>query len=251
MNTQCYSSARRIGTLENPVTRLVCLSCMVYFALHAVAVRADFFVFGNRATWSADANPNGSEDFNNFTVNTQFRTQPVAVNNMLITGVVGNSGADTNIISVTRDSTSSLYELDSTPFLLGDVEDAQEINLQFTNPVSAWGADFRGIANTNGPIPRRTLIQIFDTNNVLQYSHTPVAGGMDFRQFIGFTSTTTPIGRIVFTDPVIRAGANFDVFAVDNIQFTVTAVPEPSSLMLLGMLTTGLATWMRRRNQQK
>ncbi len=74
---------------------------------------------------------------------------------------------------------------------------------------------------------------------------------MDFRQFIGFTSTTTPIGRIVFTDPVIRAGANFDVFAVDNIQFTITAVPEPSSLMLLGMLTTGLATWMRRRNQQK
>ncbi len=134
MNTQCYSSARRIGTLENRLQTGVSLLHGL-FRSSRCGCASGLLRIWKPCDLVCRRNPNGSEDFNNFTVNTQFRTQPVAVNNMLITGVVGNSGADTNIISVTRDSTSSLYELDSTPFLLGDVEDARR--LTFNSPIQS------------------------------------------------------------------------------------------------------------------
>lgn len=216
--------------------RFAFVGMIALLGLHAGTARAGIVSYTDRPTWQTAAGPlSGTEDFNGFTADAQFRTTTVAANNMTIAGSTGFNGDDTNLIDAAPFVFGGFYVFpDNSSYLLGDLVDGATITFTFTRPLTAWGADFTGIADG-----RPTRLDVFDTSSVLIGSIALASDDLAELQFYGFTTTGgDTVGSIVLVNP---GGAN-DVFGIDNIGFVAvgaTAVPEPSSLALAGL--AGLA----------
>lgn len=219
------------------------LICVCLLSAGANRLHASLTLYSDRATWASAANPTGSEDFNSFTADTQFRTQSVAVNNMLISG----SGSIYNyILAVPTQLIIDQQRIDSSPFILGHVRTdpnsntISNIRFDFSTPVYAWGADFRGIGNSIN----NSRINVFGSNAELQGSIATSSADNSSLQFIGFTSSA-PVESVLIVNTVNSA----DVFGMDNVQFSITAVPEPTSIAGFGMLTIGFAVLRLRKSR--
>src|SRR5581483_8206367 len=127
------------------------------------AAHAGITTFTNRATWSAAASPNGAENFNGFGADATFQNTSVAISNGTVTGEPGSNGAQTNKIDAPALEFGGVYSIDGTSELLGDVVGSQQFTINFTTPVTAWGADFKGVADGG----RTTRIDVFDSTNTL------------------------------------------------------------------------------------
>ena len=206
------------------------------------AADAGFLTFADRATWQLAAGPlAGVETFNGFTADTSFQTNPVAANNMTFIGSPGINGTTTNKVDVPAFEIGGTLAYDDTAYLLGDATPTGPLSIQFGVAVSAWGADFVGIADN-----RPTALNAFSASGTLIGS---IALASDptgrQKQFYGFATTG---GDQVARITIVTAAIN-DVFGIDNIAFaTPGAVPEPGSLGLLaGALGVALAARKLRR----
>ncbi|MEX0727025.1 MAG: PEP-CTERM sorting domain-containing protein [Planctomycetaceae bacterium] len=208
-------------------------------------------LYTSRATWEAAVGPlSGTEDFNSFAVDTEFRTSSVALNNMTLTGETGNNGSTANKIDVPEFEKPKVYtplDVDGTNFIFGDLASSQEMEFDMTVDVTAWGVDTAGIAND---ATMTTQMLIYDDSDTLLETYVfPTSNVADGIGFIGIRTTGGDVvGRIVFTN----TSPFFDYFGLDNIGFATSSVeapglPEPSSLVLLGLGTVGLLTLVRRR----
>jgi hypothetical protein len=225
--------------------RFVFVALLVAFGTCVRTAEAGFVQFTDRPTWQAAAGPlSGTEDFNGFTTDAQFRTTTVSANNMTIAGSTGTNGTQTNKIDASPFEFSGFYAANGTSYLLGDLVNGATITFTFTTPVTAWGGDFRGIADGGRP----TRMDVFDASDTLIGSIQFMSDATNQQdQFYGFTSTTS-VDHLVIVNP---GGAN-DAFGLDNIGFvtgaTPVAAPEPTSLALLATAGMSLgASLLRRR----
>ncbi len=221
----------------------VAFGLMIGLVSGANVAHAGIITYTNRATWAAAASPNGAENFNGFGADATFQNVSVAISNGTVTGEPGSNGATTNKIDAPALEFGGFYSIDGTSELLGDVVGSQKITINFTSPVTAWGADFKGVADGG----RTTRIDVYDSSNTLLGSVPMASDGTNNQlQFYGFTVTMGAASRIELTG---NTDGN-DVFGVDNIQFTtgaVAAVPEPSTFALFALGGAGLAGWRRWR----
>ncbi len=119
--------------------------------------------------------------------------------------------------------------------------DGVKLVFNFANGgTTAVGFDYFN-PGTNGNFV--SAIQVFDRNGALLASVSPTSTATG--AFFGITSTTA-IGRITMQNFAPGPGSE-NVEVADNISFGA-AIPEPSTLALLGLgaLTLGLATRKRR-----
>lgn len=118
------------------------------------------------------------------------------------------------------------------------------VDLQFTNPVYAWGADFYGAES--GELENLVLTS---GNSVI--GTIPVSVDTGFFGFVispeqGIDSITFE-SRLDNPDPTVGQGFSLENVTGAYVTQPVPAVPEPSSLVLLG---TGLSFLVARRRQR-
>ena len=116
---------------------------------------------------------------------------------------------------------------------------------------SAFGAVFVDLENAN-----QTKIDFFDQNNALFYTHNVLNGANRSLTFFGGVATAgEQISRVRITFPNnyltsngIRANEVEDFVVLDNVSFArIAAVPEPSSMWLLGLAGLSLVACRRVR----
>lgn len=117
--------------------------------------------------------------------------------------------------------------LDGTP--------KREVNITFSGPIVAWGADF-GTRNTFSDDPEVTFGD--DQERLGQI----IPGGLGNSSFVGFISED-PFDFLNFKDPSVSTA----VFGADNLSFVQldSSVPEPSTFVFLAMAVFGLAFFKR------
>lgn len=193
------------------------------------------------ATWLAavGGTASWSEDFSSFTSDESFLSS--AVNTSAFSLQATNSGrVFRNNIDVPpvqfTDNNGTAYASMFTNF--GE----QTVNLRLNQSISAWGAEF--FAARSG---EAVLLDLFSSTDALLSSvEVSVNSG-----FFGFVMAPgAAVARIEFRSATENPGPGGEGFGMDNVTgVTAVAVPEPTTLGLLGMgfLFLGAATRRRTR----
>ena len=235
------------------ITKLfLTLAALVLFSTSAAAVPV---VFTNRPLFDAATagSPRATENFQGFLVDTQFRTAAVAANGFSIQQVnlAGPVSTFRNII----DPPPFLFaEGQTTTYASSFVNFGETaIDITFTNPVYAFGADFFGVT---GPLPgvaEGLLMDLFTPGGAL-FATLAVPMTAPAGSFFGFVNTSQAelIGRIRFRGATLIPGGTGEGFGIDNTVSVLPGgqvIPEPTTMILLGSGLAGLAARARKRRK--
>ncbi len=175
-----------------------------------------------------------TEDFNSTNPGTLPKNATTNVGLLDIEVIVPQGAQGVTIIS---DGTGE-FNFDGSNYLhMGlDGTPKREVNISFSGPIVAWGADF-GTRNTFSDDPAVTFGDVFE-----QRLGQLIPGGLGNSSFVGFISED-PFDFLNFKDPF----ASTAVFGADNLSFVQldSSVPEPSTFIFLAMAVFGLAFFKR------
>ena len=157
-------------------------------------------------------------------------------------------GAFTSQGNLSLDAPSQSYTTDGSTNLYVNTSYGGWADLQFDQPIVAFGAWFAGINPTNRPyssirVDANSLAGYGSYSHVGNYLPPTTPGGA--LQFIGFTSSQA-FNRIIFEG----AGCCSTSFAMDNVVYSATLAPVPEAdtyaMLLAGLGLMGAV--VRRRN---
>ena len=202
------------------MTRIVLLA-VVALAYGQVA-HAQVTTYADRAAWTAAAGEFvQTEDLNAFVTDTSFQSAVVSLLNMAITQLNGPpaNGDFPNFVDVFPFAEEGRRSIDNTTFIVGEVDDSgTRISIQFTEPVTGWGADL-------GSHDGDTVIDVYDPFGNLLGTTAGVEGDATFYGFHLAGGQTA--GRIEFK----FVGIFNDLFGMDNLSFVAASgTPDPVAL---------------------
>ncbi len=185
--------------------------------------------YSNEASFLAAVGPVSTENFNSFT--SDVTSAGVALFSFTDFTVLGRWVIDAPATQLVTDGSTNLFM---------DVSFGGFTQLQFSQPLLAWGAWFINRAPDTIRVDANGLAGPGSFQSVGLLSPTGSA-----LQFIGFTADQ-PFNRITFEGSL----SSPRTFAIDNLSYAASlapAVPEPASWALMAAGLTGLAGWARRR----
>lgn len=207
-------------TLLNSVVAAVLIGC---FSSNA---DAGFLVFTDRTSWeSAVGGGITTDPFDN----------PIADSNQIT--------LDSGIVSTYVNLTGPRNRVTTDGQFEGFVNQTGQIDLEwaFPIPIVGFGGDFVALNVPNG----LTVVGDFDGTGVQTISIAQTIGSGS--GFFGLVSTSH-FDTIRFSSNDGSGTSSGELYLVDNFSFS--AVPEPTSLALLGMGVTGLCGYRMRRKQK-
>ena len=179
--------------------------------------------FTDRATFEAAAGTVTTQDFESQTVGTNLQNVTTDLGDFSLS-VVSIFGGSFNLIDQfgLNDPNGSIY----ASIGLGGGE---TMTLLFDSAITSFGADFGALND----FVQRSQFEVL--GDILL---APILSGE--ASFFGFTSDTA------FTSLTIRGLSPSDGFGIDNITYSVAAIPVPATLPLLAGGLGLLALWRRR-----
>ncbi|WP_395345193.1 PEP-CTERM sorting domain-containing protein [Ningiella sp. W23] len=206
---------------------LILITC-----LFATSANAALVSFTDRSAFDAAAGATSIEDFDSFTIDTQFHTGTLDVGDFSLS-MTSTPSTNFNIIDVPplANAESDVNgSANMRVFTNGNL--GVDLMFMFDTAISSFGADFRSL---NDEIARTEIVV---GGEVLTL---PIASGSGQASFYGFTSDTA------FTSVIFRGIVN-DVYGIDNVTYgSATAVSAPSTL---AMMLLGVAGFVVARRKQ-
>ncbi len=244
MSTQQHFRSSRKHIIS-PGRRPLILSLAFVVICGANVVHASILPFSDRGTWETAVGSFQTEDVNSFLVDTEFQTAPVSLLNMTISQLNGPpfNGNLSNKVDVSPFAFN--FSVNGTPDVIMEVElvganNHTQVRMDFTSPVSAWGADFR---NHFGSYVQ-PFVNVFDTGGVLQGTISLQTDG-----FHGFRFDAGELAGhlIIRNDNSASIGNAF--LAMDDLSFasSLAPVPEPASVAVWGLLIGCVIAGRRRK----
>lgn len=205
----------------------------------AAPASAAIVEYTSRANFLASAGPTTTETFDAVAIDSQFRTQSFNLGPFAIAGF----GPNQDTLNVINPSSAAIfdYNVNLTPYVLGETSVGTGFTITFSSAIKAFGADFRGFNNLDY-VPR-SVVSV-DGNNL----SPPVVPGNNDASFFGFTSDTAFTAVTFMRNPDYDRVGSSDGFGMDNLTYSgVSAVPEPSTwaMIMLGFAGMGLMAYRR------
>ena len=211
---------------------LFSLAALVALAVgFAFQADAGLLVFNDRDSWQAAlGTANTPYTFNGFTADQSFATSTLNFGSFSLKSKGIPPAGSNKIVADSSDGT-----VNGTAFASMFLDKTRSVELDFTNPALAFGAEFLGNTMNFGVFLHGDRAPVF------------IAGPATSQQYFGVISTS-PIDRIEFLYSGPQGGS--DIVNFDDVG--ISSVPEPSSLMVLGVMAALFATyscWRLRRGK--
>ncbi|MEM6683365.1 MAG: hypothetical protein AAF607_14100, partial [Pseudomonadota bacterium] len=193
--------------------------------------------FTDRSAFIAQTSPQGAIDFENAQAGSSFAGQDLTVGNMALSGGVDDFFT-LNLIAPAGSCIGfnlSFFQIDGSQFACSFVDPEADLRIDFNAPVTAWGADFRDIADDD----RRTKLSFYDDDDALLADYVAEGFNEADQSFIGLDFMGAEASYLIFsfiTGP--QDISNSDVFGMDNVLFstargmTPNPVPVPPAMLL-------------------
>lgn len=208
--------------MKTTTSALVLVSILAF--LPAVADGA-IVQYDDRAAWLAaiGGTPDIEEDFQGFTVDTSFRTAPLAIS----MGTIAQVGLDQlfrNEVDVApfqfSDNNGTTHASCFVNFPDAGPGSETNVEITFSAPVSAWGADFNGILG--GEL---LAVDVNGTEQTVLGTLLPTAGDT----FLGFVATAgEEVDLVIYRSQNQNPGGGGEGFGSDNYAANFAAPDEPA-----------------------
>jgi hypothetical protein len=228
-------SKKQCTRLLFPAAIVALCGLLVAFAIHA---DAGLMVFRDRTSYvAARGGGFGAYNFNSFSADTSFQSSAINFGSFTLSKF--GPATSGNLVDVAPFVDGNT--VNGTPYANLFVDDDTNVTISFPTPLTAWGGDFRGSTAFNfgvSLVGRRGLASI---------------GGPQSADtgFVGFvTDDGDALNGVVlrYDGP---GGGNANPL-LDDVEFaTSSAVPEPTTLVLLGVAGAFMGVFASRRMRQR
>ena len=186
---------------------------------------AGLISFTDRVSFNGAVGTSSIEDFESFVSEESFRGSALDLGDFTVSMVDAISTITLNFIDIPPLS-SSESDVNGTSHMKVFTNSSSSLTFLFDSAITVFGADFRSL---NDSVVRTRLLVAGEVIDL------PIAAGSGEFSFFGFTSD------IAFTSVTFQ-GVMGDVYGIDNVSYSATDVPEPSTLAIFALGLMGLAS---------
>jgi len=218
------------------------LALTALISAFAVGATAQVAWYGNEGSWTSNlVDPlSWSENFSGFGADQSFVAAPVSIAGGTL-AQVGTGISFRNLVDVPLLATSDNNGTAHASMFVnggGPGETRIDVALNLSAAVSALSFRTWGANTLEG-----TTVQLFSGGTLLGTRN--ISNGSN--RFTGFVVTGNTVDRIVFVSRTTIAGPGGEGFGLDDIKASAAPVPEPGTLIGVGLALMGLLGGRRRR----